>query len=107
MKSDFYADVASLAGSLKTVHGSGNPDALKSAVTAAIPLSWSRKYGHTRRQIGVFVNTISASRIFDTSHSPTYTAGSGSATNPFVTDTPGWVPSVDSGTVSFLNMLFY
>lgn len=107
MKSDFYADVASLAGSLKTVHGSGNPDALKSAVTAAIPLSWSRKYGYTRRQIGVFVNTISASRIFDTSHSPTYTAGSGSATNPFVTDTPGWVPSVDSGTVSFLNMLFY
>lgn len=107
MQSDFYADVQSLAQTIEAREGFGDSAAVVAACGNAVTRTWSSKYGYARKQIGVFVNGISAFRVFDTAHSAEYTAGSGAFVNPFVTDTDGWVPAADHGKISFLNMLFY
>jgi len=107
MQSDFYADVASLAQTIEASAGFGDSTAVVASCGNAVTRTWSAEYGYAHKQIGVFVNVISAFRIFDTAHSAEYTAGSGAVVNPFVTDTDGWVPAADRGKISFLNMLFY
>lgn len=119
IESDYYADIASLTLLSSSLAGSGilegsgaallvsRGTALRSALDQAVLRTWSRKYGETRDQLGVFVIGVSPGKVPMSGHSPAYVRGSGGASLDFVNDTPSWVPNDDCSAISVLNRLFY
>jgi hypothetical protein len=106
--SDLYIDIYSFCQAMGSIFTSINKDSLQNALNAAIPSSWSQKYGTARKNLGVFLIGLQSENVPRANHESGYIKGSSNIEkSDFVENSNYWVPHVTPQINSFLDKLFY